>query len=150
MTEENYQKMSDVLTALKFSQEPEEFADSQFFKDWNEAAGSMIAKNTWELNEKGDILQVVVNSSTWAHELINQQQSIVKRMQSLGYERITGLSIRIQVPKSVKMRNIHKKTSEAPSVSVELLETFTQLAMESKNSGTRELFERLSQIKPRK
>ena len=148
MVENNYQKISDVLKAIKLTEEPEVYSESPLFKDWAEAAGPMIAKNTWNLAAKGEVLQVVVNSSTWAHELINQQQSIVEKMQVLGYRKITSMSIRIQVPKPVKFRDFTRKTSEAPTVSAELRETFAQLAKESTDPKTREFFKKMSKIKP--
>ena len=107
-------------------------------------AGASIADNTIELIIDDNVLHVAVNSPTWAHELINQQNSILQHLRDSGYEELTEMSIRIRVANSRSVPTPRKKTGNSRTSTPEMQNLFARLASESTDPDTKETFLRLS------
>ncbi len=96
-----------------------------------------------------NILHVSVNSSTWAHELINQQNSILQTLRESGYESLTEMSIRIRVQNSPKTPVPRQKKNYTRTISPSTRKLFVRLAAQSKNTEAKEIFLRLSKSQNR-
>ncbi len=149
MSDSQYSKLSKILTDIDIPDAPKRFAESQLFQDFNEAAGEAIAANTLNLSVDGPVLNVSVNSPTWAHELINNQSSILEKLIELDYSNLKELAIRVNVAaakKKPRLRtNLAPQTSER-TVNPELKDLFVDIAEKSANSNTRKTFLRLSRL----
>ena len=136
--------MFDFIQESGRMKPPPNFESSPIYRDWKEAVGEAIADNTVELRSEGATLHVAVNSSTWAHELINQQNSVLRHLQERGYRELTEMSIRIRVSNPIRRPTLKKPPPTRRTTTPELRELFEQLASESQNPEMRAAFLRMS------
>ncbi len=144
MEKSNYKQMHSILLDSLSLRQPAQHTQSPVYRNWRKAVGNPIAENTSNLKIEGNILHVVVNSPTWAHELINQQASILEALRAEGHLKLTEMSIRIQVP-------VSKPTPVSPTmpkrerrITPGLRNLFAQLSSESRNPEVKQIFRRLS------
>ena len=144
MDKPSYKKLYTFLEESALFQKPPNFRRASIYKTWNLVVGSSIADNTIELKIDGDVLHVAVNSPTWAHELINQQNSILQHLRDSGYKELTEMSIRIRVANSRNVPTPRKKIRNSRTSTPEMQNLFARLASESTDPDTKETFLRLS------
>ena len=144
MDKPSYKNIYKILEESALLKKPPDFKGSKIYKDWKSAAGTSIFDNTTELAIEDNILHVSVSSSTWAHELINQQNSILQILRESGHNKLTEMSIRIQVPKSPKTPALRKKKKQTRTITPSMQKLFVRLASQSKNSEAKNIFLRLS------
>lgn len=94
MATDNFQKIGTILGSIKFK-EP---VAPPIYEHWLEAAGDAIADHTVNLDVRGDTLEVAVDSPTWAHEVIHNQQSILIHLQSSHYRKLTAIAVKVKIP----------------------------------------------------
>ncbi len=147
MPELTYSRLSEVLAAVTLPEAPKRFTDTEFYRHWSQAAGQSIAENTTRLQIEGCVLAVTVNSPTWAHELINNQTTVLSRLVENGYKDLEEISIRVAVAGGRKPSRRNKPERPIPqdgAVSPELRQLFAEIARSAANAETRETFLRLS------
>ena len=144
MDKPSYKQLYTVLEESALFQKPPNFRRASIYKTWRQVAGTSIADNTIDLKIDGDVLHVAVNSPTWAHELINQQNSILLHLRDSGYDQLTEMSIRIRVANSRSVPKPRKKIRNSRTSTPELQNLFARLASESTDPDTKETFLRLS------
>lgn len=150
MSDPRYSKLSDIIAGIKLPDAPLQFNQTRIFQDWNQAAGAAIAENTLNLSIDGSILSVTVNSPTWAHELINNQSTILARLMESGYKNLQEMAIRVNVTVGRKLAQQSKVPQESqpltPAISPRLKHLFIEIAENSSNPDTKATFMRLSKL----
>ena len=141
--------MSSVLGQNLSLKRPQAFHHSVIYKNWRKVVGESIAENTLELRVEANILHVAVNSSTWAHELINRQTTFLQQLREYGHQNLDEFSIRVRVPKSPKAPRQKKKPEKPRTISPAMQELFARLASESKNQEAKEIYMRMSRVPTR-
>jgi len=124
------------------------FSQSELFQCWEQAAGEKVAAQTENLNITNGLLEVQVNSPTWAHEVINRQTTILERLNKSGYRSLTSLSVGVYVRKPVQLKYERRTPRTQRTVTPEMLAVFKKIAKRSVNPAIKERFKRLSKIKP--
>ncbi|MDE0309304.1 MAG: DciA family protein [Acidiferrobacterales bacterium] len=149
MDKPNYKILSSFLEESDVLRKSPDFKNSDIYRTWKSAAGASIYDNTDSLTIEDDVLYVSVNSSTWAHELINQQNSILQTLQENGFRNLTEMSVRIRVQKSPGTPLRKKKKQQSRTITPRMRDLFQRLAAQSKNKEAREVFLRLSKLPKR-
>ncbi len=150
MTDAPFSKLAEVLAkGIPVEPKPHK-SKTDIYQRWRIAAGDKIADNTIHLKTEDNILFAVVSSPVWAHTLINKQNRILESMRTQGNKGLTELSIRIHVPK-VQTPPKGTQRSHYPRVVNEQMQSlYLQLAKETRDGKTKEVFERLSKLGPKK
>lgn len=144
MDKPGFKKLHTVLADSALFKNPPEFKRATIYRMWRQVVGASIAENTIELTIDNNMLNVAVNSPTWAHELINQQNSILKNLHGCGFENLTEMSVRIRVANVRSSPAPQKKYSKPQTITPQMRELFARLASESADPETKETFMRLS------
>ncbi len=152
MTDPNYSKLSKILSDLDLPARPEKFTESKLFRDWTAAAGDNIADSTARVSFDNEVLAVAVTSPTWAHALLNNQTTILKRLRDLGYKDLRQMTIQVTLPASQPTPRVHRAAEtprpDSPTrvMTPRLQKLFAEIAQNASNPRTRKTFERLSKI----
>ena len=153
MSESAYSKLSEILTDIDLPDTPPQFNETKLFQDWSAAAGETIANSTLNLSISGNVLAVTVGSPIWAHELINNQSTILARLIESGYKSLQEMAIRVNVSTRRTTPRAYGESasrSRESAVTPKLQKLFVEIAEKSNNPKTRETFLRLSKIQTTK
>ena len=153
MSESAYSKLSEILPDIDLPDTPPQFNETKLFQDWSAAAGETIANSTLNLSISGNVIAVTVSSPIWAHELINNQSTILARLIEAGYKSLQEMTVRVSVSaRRTTPRSYGESASRSsqPAVTPKLQKLFVEIAEKSNNPKTRETFLRLSKIQTTK
>ena len=123
---------------------PSEDTNSVLFQDWIKSAGESISKHTRQVHIRKGIIEIVVDSPTWAHQIINQQNTLVQRMRDRGHSGISELSVRVKIVKKFKQPQHILVKPQQRKFSKNSGKIFSELAANSSNPKIKEIFLRLS------
>ncbi len=139
-----FTRLSSLLDQFKISQPTE----SPIYAHWTKSAGEAISAHTLDLSIRDTTLDVVLDSPTWAHQLLHEQQSALARMQSHGYHNLSELSIRVKMPNTAKKRAPPKKNSKPKdwTVSPEMRQLFECCAETSESPKLKSAYRKLSEL----
>ncbi len=150
MSDPRYSKLSKIIAGLNIPDPPPQFSETRIFQDWRKAAGATIADNTLNLRMDETVLSVTVTSPTWAHELINNQSTILARLIESGYKNLQEMAIRVNVAAGRKSAQRTKTLPESqppnPVITPRLKKLFAEIAKNSSNTDTKATFLRLSKL----
>ncbi len=122
--------------------------EAPIYRHWADSAGAQIAKHTLHLEFSDTTLNVVVDSPTWAHQLIHKQQSIADSMKNRGYHNLSGISIRVKIPASPRpvAQQTGARQGKDRKVSPEMLDLFEKCAGKSASDEVAAAFKKLSKL----
>ncbi len=118
------------------------------YADWAEVVGDSIFEHTTSLKVRSAILEVAVDSPTWAHQLLHRQPTIVKGMQALGYHQLSSLSIRVMVrTKESQTQPVRKpELQRHRPVTSEMKELFDKCAATANSLNLKVAYQKLGRL----
>ena len=147
VSQSNFKTLAEILSSEQLPERQDrDFVQSELFKNWASASGEDITQQTERIDIVDDVLQVHVSSPTWAHEIINRQTTLLKRMRGKGYRNLMSLSVSVHVPKTKKDRFTAPPAQKPRPVTPQMREVFKRFAENSKDPELKARFKRLGDL----